>query len=109
MTQYVNLNWLVDIDPLWTCELALKTSDTQCEGDASAYGSVATSFDAAGTLKITGVRTMKTDTVYDKIFCTRCKITDTFLQSPFFRVNVVNSCTAESCIAGTSKGKFVDY
>jgi hypothetical protein len=72
---------------------------TDCTGDASTYGSL----DAT-----TAVRTMKTDTVYDELFCTKCKIMSTFLQSQFFRVKVVSACASNYCDSGNSKGKFID-
>ena len=51
---------------------------------------------------------MKTNIVYDKVFCTRCKITDTFLYN-YFKVKVVENCAANYCFGGNSKGKFFDF
>ena len=84
---------------IWKCEIKVRDSNigTSCTSDASTFGEVSNE----------AVRTMYTSLIYDKEFCTKCKVAHEWLQSDFFKVTVVSSCSGLDC--SVSKGKFKDF
>ena len=84
---------------LWTCEINERDSpdSESCTANASAMAEV----DVHGVIKII------TTTPFVKELCTKCKATDTWLQSPFYKVSVVGDCNSVDC--STATGKFMDY
>ena len=69
----IRIGFLPPTSTIWKCEIKVKDATGSCTGDATAYAEV----DNKAVVKI------KTDTIYDKELCTRCKIDNSWLQSEF--------------------------